>query len=103
MARNASSFRVVKGKKIIVLYNNITPTPAEETLIKMYVSDGYTPKFEEKKAGISVGDMRKKLEKEAPEVFAQFNEAYEKKDDKMAFFNACKIYTDWEKSQKKAK
>ena len=101
MARNADSFRLVKAKKIIVLYTNETPSHAEETLIKFYLSDGYTPKMEEKKPGIKIQEMRKKLA-EAPEVLAKFNEAYGKKGDKKAFFNACKIYSDWEKAQKKA-
>ena len=100
MARNADSFRLVKAKKIIVLYTNETPSPAEETLIKFYLSAGYTPKMEEKKPGIKIKEMRKKLEVEAPDVLKAFNEAYDKKDDKKAFFNACKIYSDWEKAKK---
>ena len=72
----------------------------EETLIKFYLSAGYTPKMEEKKPGIKIKEMRKKLEAEAPDVLKAFNEAYDKKDDKKAFFNACKIYSDWEKAQK---
>lgn len=100
MARKADSFRLVEKQKVIVLYTNETPTPAEETLIKFYLSAGYTPKMEEKKPGIKIKEMRKKLEAEAPEVLAQFNEAYGKKGDKKAFFNACKIYSDWEKAKK---
>lgn len=100
MARNASSFRLIKDKKIIVIYSNEVPSPAEETLIKFYLGSGYTPKMEEKKPGIKIAEMRKKLEKEAPDVLAKFNEAYGKKGDKKAFFNACKIYSDWEKAQK---
>ena len=100
MARNASSFRLIKDKKVIVIYSNEVPSPAEETLIKFYLGDGYTPKMEEKKPGIKIKEMRKKLEKEAPDVLTAFNEAYGKKDDKKAFFNACKIYSDWEKAKK---
>ena len=100
MARNATSFRVIEKQKVIVLYTNETPNPAEETLIKFYLSAGYAPKMEEKKPGIKIAEMRKKLEKEAPDVLKAFNEAYGKKEDKKAFFNACKIYSDWEKANK---
>ena len=100
MARNASSFRLIKDKKVIVIYSNEVPSPAEETLIKFYLGDGYTPKMEEKKPGIKIKEMRKKLEKDAPDVLEKFNKAYNNKEDKKAFFNACKVYSDWEKAQK---
>ena len=100
MARKADSFRLIEKQKVIVLYTNETPTPAEETLIKFYLSAGYAPKMEEKKPGIKIKEMRKKLEKDAPDVLEKFNKAYNNKEDKKAFFNACKVYSDWEKAQK---
>ena len=48
------------------------------------------------------GDMREEM-KDDPETLKKFNDTYANKDDKKAFFKACKIYSDWAKAQKKAK
>ena len=59
---------------------------------------GSTPK----KAGKGIEDMREEM-KDDPETLKKFNDTYANKDDKKAFFKACKIYSDWAKAQKKAK
>lgn len=109
MAHKAESFRIDEKKKNIILYSNVSANGAEKQLIDYYLSNGYKPKTEEKKAGITVKEMRKELEA-APDVLAKFNEAYEKKTKKkdgekgeVPYFAACKIYTNWKKEQKKAK
>lgn len=99
MARKAKTFRLNEknGKKEIILFTNVEKVEAEQTLINFYLSNGYTPKVEEKKAGKSVEEMRAELKK-APEVLAKFNEVYTQKN---GFFDACKVYTEWVKNNKK--
>lgn len=102
MAHKAESFKVAtkKTKKgevnVIVLYTNVEANPAEQMLIDRYLKMGFEPMFEEKKASVSVADMRKDLKKDA-EALAQFEEAYKEKN---GFHKACKIYANWKKAQK---
>ena len=102
MAHKAESFKVAtkKTKKgevnVIVLYTNVEANPAEQMLIDRYLKMGFEPMFEEKKASLSVADMRKDLKKDE-EALAQFEEAYKEKN---GFHKACKIYANWKKAQK---
>lgn len=107
MAHKAESFRVgkkivKKGKEkvevdVIVLYTNVEANPAEQMLIDRYLKMGYEPMFEEKKASVSVAEMRKDLKQDA-ETLAKFEEVYKAKN---GFHKACKIYAEWKKAQKK--
>lgn len=102
MAHKAESFKVAtkKTKKgevnVIVLYTNVEANPAEQMLIDRYLKMGFEPMFEEKKASVSVADMRKELKADA-EALAKFEEAYAVKN---GFHKACKIYAEWKKNQK---
>lgn len=96
MAHKATSFKLNEKKKIIIIYTNVEPSKAEQTLIDFYLTNGYAPMLEEKKAGKSVADMRKELNADA-ETLKKFNEAYDKKN---GFFEACKIYGEWAKKNK---
>ena len=102
MAHKAESFKVAtkKTKKgevnVIVLYTNVEANPAEQMLIDRYLKMGFEPMFEEKKASVSVADMRKELKADA-EALAKFEEAYAVKN---GFHKACKIYANWKKAQK---
>ena len=106
MAHKAESFRVgkktvKKGKEkeevdVIILYANVEANPAEQMLIDRYLKMGFEPMFEEKKASVSVADMRKELKADA-ETLAKFEEAYAVKN---GFHKACKIYAEWKKNQK---
>ena len=106
MAHKAESFsvgkkNVKKGKEkvevdVIILYTNVEANPAEQMLIDRYLKMGFEPMFEEKKASVSVADMRKDLKKDE-EALAQFEEAYKEKN---GFHKACKIYAEWKKNQK---
>lgn len=102
MAHKAESFKVAtkKTKKgevnVIVLYTNVEANPAEQMLIDRYLKMGFEPMFEEKKASVSVADMRKDLKADA-EALAKFEEAYKVKN---GFHKACKIYAEWKKAQK---
>lgn len=102
MAHKAESFKVAtkKTKKgevnVIVLYTNVEANPAEQMLIDRYLKMGFEPMFEEKKASVSVADMRKELKADA-EALAKFEEAYKVKN---GFHKACKIYAEWKKAQK---
>ena len=109
MAYKPQSFKVVdreikKGKnkgqveKTIILYTNVR-IEAETDLINYYLDRGYVPMYEEKKSGMTVAKMREELKADA-ETLKAFNEAYENKEDKKCFFNACKIYTNWKKENK---
>lgn len=100
MAKKAEGFRVDTKNKVLVLYTNVERPEAEETAIKMYIAGGYAVKFEEKKPALTLAKMRKELQADENALKA-FNDAYNKKDDKKAFFNACKIYTEWAKKNKK--
>ena len=105
MAHKAESFRLTKRKtkngevNVIVLYTNVVANPAEQMLIDRYLKLGYEPMFEEKKASISVADMRKDLNKDA-ETLAKFEEAYKEKN---GFHKACKIYSNWKKANSNKK
>ena len=106
MAHKAESFRVgkktvKKGKEkvevdVIILSTNVEANPAEQMLIDRYLKMGFEPMFEEKKASVSVADMRKELKADA-EALAKFEEAYAVKN---GFHKACKIYAEWKKNQK---
>ena len=102
MAHKAESFKLNEKKQTIVIYTNVEPTKAEQGLIDFYLGRGYAPMLEEKKAGKGIEDMREEM-KDDPETLKKFNDTYANKDDKKAFFKACKIYSDWAKAQKKAK
>ena len=97
MAHKAQSFKLNEKKKTITIYTNVEASPAEVELKNYYLSNGYMPMMEEKKAGITVKEMRKELKADA-KAAAAFEEAYK---DKNGFFAACKIYTDWKKANKK--
>lgn len=98
MAHKPTSFKLNEKKKEIVVYTNVE-APEEKKFIDIYVGQGYKPMFEEKKPAKTVEQMRKDLEKDA-ETLARFNEAYAEKN---GFFNACKIYSEWNKKNKKEK
>lgn len=97
MAHKAQSFKLNEKKKTITIYTNVEASPAEAELKNFYLSNGYSPMFEERKAGKTVKEMRKELKVDA-EAAAAFEAAY---NDKNGFFAACKIYSDWKKANKK--
>lgn len=97
MAHKAESFRLNEKKKTITIYTNVEAAAAEIKLRDFYLANGYKPFMEEKKAGITVKEMRKELEADK-EAAAAFEAAYKEKN---GFFNACKIYTNWKKNNKK--
>jgi len=98
MATKPKSFKLLEGKKQIVIYNNITPSEAEQRLINFYLLNGFTPKLAEKKKGETIEDIRKKLDKEALE---EFNKIYASKDKETGgYFNAMKYYNKWKKENK---
>ena len=96
MAKKAETFRIIEKKKEIILYTNVELNPAEEKLKEYYLSHGYEPKFEEKKKGITVGEMREELKKDV-DTYNAFEQAYKEKG---GFHKACKIYTAWKKEHK---
>ena len=96
MAHKPTSFKLNEKKKTIVIYTNVEAN-AEKTLIDFYLGQGYAPMFEEKKPSKKVDDMKKEL-KADPETLAKFEAAYEQKN---GFFDACKIYAEWKKANKK--
>lgn len=98
MAHKAKSFKLNQKKKVIVIYTNVDE-PAEKPLVDYYLNAGFSPMFDEKKPTKSVADMRKELEADKNALKA-FNDAYGNKEDKKAFFKACKIYSDWKKANK---
>lgn len=95
MARKPVSFRVNEKKKEIILYTNVELNPAEEKLKEFYLSHNYTAKMEEKKKGITVDEMREELKKDA-DTYNAFEKVYKEKN---GFHKACKIYTEWKKTQ----
>ncbi len=95
MAKKAESFKVNAEKREITLYTNVKQTTAEKTLFEIYINQGYTPLFEEKKKGITVAEMRKELK--GTDKLVEFENAYKEKN---GFFKACKIYNAWKKDQK---
>lgn len=103
MAHKAESFKVGKKKTkkgeidVIILYTNVEANPAEQMLIDRYLKMGFEPMFEEKKASVSVAEMRKELKADA-DTLAKFEEAYKVKN---GFHKACKIYGEWKKAQPK--
>ena len=104
MARKVESFKVDAKKKTITIYTNVKESAAEKELKEWYLSQGYAPMMGEKKPSPAVAQMKKEL-KAAPEVLAEFERVYNekplnKKDRDRGFFGACKIYTQWKKSNK---
>ena len=97
MAHKPKSFKLNEKKKVIILYSNVR-LPEETDLNNFYLSNGYTPMYEEKKATKTVKEMEAELKKNDAEAYAKFLEAYKEKN---GFFNACKIYSDWKKNSKK--
>lgn len=93
MAKAPQSFKINADNKTIIIYTNVEPNTAEQKLQDFYLKSGYTPLMEEKKKGIRVADMRKALE--GTDKLDEFNELYANGD----FFGACKIYTEFKKSQ----
>lgn len=95
MAHKPKSFKLNEKKKVIILYSNVR-LPEETDLINFYLSSGYKPMYEEKKATVKVEDMRKELESDK-ETLKKFEEAYSEKN---GFFKACKVYQAWLKEKK---
>ena len=95
MAHKAESFKIDESKKAIVIYTNVAATPAEETAKAIYMQNGYTPMFAEKKKGATVAQMRKEMAD--TEYLERFNAAYKEKG---GFHKACKIYAEWKKANK---
>lgn len=99
MAHKPQSFKLVEkkdGKKYIVLYKNVR-LPEEEALTSFYLKEGYIPMYEEKKPTTKVADMKKAL-KADPKALEEFETIYATKGT--GFFDACKYYNDWKKSNK---
>lgn len=97
MARKFESFKTNEKKKTITIYTNVEADAAEKEIREWYLSQGYRPMKEEKKAGVTVEEMRAELEKDKAALEA-FNTAYAEKE--RGFFKACKIYMDWKKKNK---
>ena len=53
MAHKPKSFKLNEEKKVIILYSNVR-VPEETELITFYLSRGYSPMYEEKKATVKV-------------------------------------------------
>ena len=100
MARKAETFKVNTEKKTITIYTNVKAVEAETITIRFYLEQGYTPLYEEKKATKTVKEMEAELKKNDAEAYAKFIEAYKQTN---GFFNACKIYSDWKKNNRKKK
>lgn len=105
MAKKTQSFRIDEKKKVIVVYTNVETNAAEESLKAFYLNNGYKPLLEEKKKGITVKEMQKKLQADE-KALAEFNELYNCKDKqalenkKGGFHAACKYYNEWLKKNK---
>ena len=95
MAHKPESFKLNEKKKAIIIYTNIE-VAAEKQAIDFYLSRGYTPLFEEKKAAKTVDEMRKELSADEA-ALKKFNTEYAKKN---GFFGACKVYAEWKKNAK---
>lgn len=108
MASKPTTFRIDNKKKDIIIYTNVEPISAEQNLINFYLTQGYSPKLEEKKKSLTIEDMRKELEADE-QILKAFNEAYDTKTEKgkkvafneTGFAKACKIYNDWKKNNNK--
>lgn len=98
MARRAQSFKLDTEKKTITIYTNVEAVEAEKNLTEFYLKQGYSPLFEVKKATKTVKEMEAELKKNDADAYAKFIEAYKQKN---GFFDACKIYSDWKKKNKK--
>lgn len=98
MARKAETFKVNTEKKTITIYTNVKAVEAETLTINFYLGQGYYPLYEEKKATKTVKEMEAELKNADEEAYKKFMEAYKKKN---GFFNACKVYSDWKKNNKK--
>lgn len=97
MARKVKSFKLDEKNKIIIIYTNVEPSPAEVELKNYYLDNNYKPMLDEKKPSLTIAQMRKEL-KADEKAAAEFEAAYKEKN---GFFNACKIYTNWKKNNKK--
>lgn len=97
MARKYESFKINDKKKTITIYTNVKADAAEKEMKEWYLAHGYTPMKDEKKAGVTVEQMRAELAKDKTALEA-FNTAYAEKEK--GFFKACKIYMDWKKKNK---
>ena len=100
MARKAETFKVNTDKQTITIYTNVEAVEAEKALMEFYLKQCYAPLFEEKKPTKTVKEMEAELKKNDAEAYAKFEEAYKQKN---GFFNACKIYSDWKKNNRKKK
>ena len=100
MAKKPETFKLNLKKHTITLYTNVEEIQAEKDVIEYYLKQGYTPLFEEKKKGLTIQEMRDKLKEKDETILEQFNKAYSQKN---GFFEACKIYNQWKREQKKSK
>lgn len=98
MAKKAETFKIEEKKKAIIIYTNVEPIAAEESIKMIYINSGYKPFFEEKKKGITIEEMREELKKDK-EALAQFNEKY---NSEKGFHVACKYYNEWKQNCKVA-
>lgn len=107
MAKKIQSFRIDEKKKAIIIYTNVEPIAAEETVKTFYLNKGYMPLLEEKKKGITVEEMREEM-KDDIKALEEFNKLYTCKDKKKieekkaGFHAACKFFNKWVKEQEKA-
>lgn len=98
MARKANSFKVNDKEREIIIYSNVEQPPVESNLVAFYLTNGYKPKFEEKKKGKTVSEMRAELKVLGDDKLAEFNRLYKIKADKKdknsksGFHLACKYY-----------
>ena len=105
MAKKVQSFRIDEKKKAIIIYTNVEPIAAEESLKGFYLTNGYRPYFEEKKKGVTVDEMIAEFG-EDEEAIKKFEELYSCKDKKKienkeaGFHAACKFYNNWKKNNK---
>lgn len=107
MAKKIQSFRIDEKKKAIIIYTNVEPIAAEETVKTFYLNKGYMPLLEEKKKGITVEEMREEM-KDDINALEEFNKLYTCKDKKKieekkaGFHAACKFFNKWSKEQEKS-
>ena len=115
MARKYESFKLDDKRNAIIIYTNVdAKTVEEEKEIRMfYLNQGRIPMKEEKKAPVTIAQMRSDFG-EDKEALAEFNRLYSLKPDevteigkngnkKTGFHLAAKYHADYLKAHKPEK
>ena len=115
MAKKFESFKLDDKKKAIIIYTNVDTKVADEEkeMREFYLNKGYLPMKEEKKAPVTIADMRRDFG-EDKEALAEFDRLYKLKPDeieevgkngkkKTGFHLAAKYHADYKKAHKTEK